>query len=621
MTNMTRKTIILPAAVALAVILVALWQPWRSGTPRGLGLSGGEISPVVVLPFDAGQAGEDRQWLSTGLVDLLATGMSAHPPLRAVRLERFLERIGPLSLRGGITIEAGDAIELFGARSAMAGEILSEDGALTVRLRLLGGDGKSVLYRDEVAIDRLTGIFAAVDGLVENLVTALDWEQPPDIRPAPVSITSSPAAYRHFLMALEDYILSDETSLPRAADHLTLAVAADSAFARAHFLRAKVSDQAQALDIPMAFPEDALIMALRFPGRLPEWEQLYAQGWKAWMVDGDLDGAVSALRRLVRDDREYAWNQGVPLTLGRLLIHQGHWAEAIEELQSYIRSDGIPALKKILGWGQLALAYQITGQLEEAVEALENELALYSDHLGNRTWWIDENMTLALLHFEAARSARQEEVIQRVEQEAGDDARALAIIGLARFRMQQINRAEILTEKALRLSGDAAMAHYVRGLLSLRQRRYWQAVADLEAACTQEFDWDFLYHAALAHELRGDQANSAELWNLLMDVLGGEDPHKVPPEDLGTLGILLSRLDRGEDAVRLGIRAVERFPYPRSKYDLACIHSIQGRKGEALRWLRAACEDGFIRRRQARADFDLEALWYDPDFILLTSPQ
>jgi tetratricopeptide (TPR) repeat protein len=230
-------------------------------------------------------------------------------------------------------------------------------------------------------------------------------------------------------------------------------------------------------------------------------------------------------------------------------------------------------------------------------------------------------MTLALLHFEAARSARQEEVIGQVEQETGDDARALAMIGLARFRMQQINRAEILAEKALRLSGEAAMAHYLRGLLSLRQRRYWQAVADLEAACTQEFDWDYLYHAALAHEHRGDRINSAGLWELLVDVLGGEESHRVPPEDLGTLGILLSRLGRNEEAVRLGIRAVEQFPYPRSKYDLACIHAIQGRKGEALRWLRAACEDGFIRRRQARADFDLEALWYDPDFILLTSPQ
>ena len=619
---MTRKTTFLLSAIAMVmIILLFVWRPWQAGKTRAVGLTGAEISPVAVMPFDTRQAREDWQWLSTGLADLLATGLSSYPPLRAVQLERFLERIGPLSLQGGVTVEPHEAIELFGAGSVVTGQLLSQNGSFMVRLQLVGSDGESVLHRDETAIDGPAGIFDAADRLVEGLVTALEWDQQPVLRPASASITTSLAAYRHFLMAMEDYILSDENSLPRAADHLTLAVAADSGFARAHFLRAKVSDQAQVLDIPMEFPEDALILSLKFPGRLPEWERLYASGWRMWMVDGDLDGAVSRLQKLVQEDRDYAWNQGVPLTLSRLLIHQGRWTEAVEELKTYIRSDGIPALRKILGWGQLALAYQITGRLEEAIEALENELSLYSDHLGNRYWWIDENMTLALLHFEAAQPARLEDVIQRVEQEATGDARALAIVGLARFRMQQINRAEILAEKALRLSGDEAMAHYLRGLISLRHQRYWQAVADLEAACTEEFNWDFLYHAALAHELRGNHSNSAELWELLADVLGGENPQKVPPEDLGTMGILLSRLGRGEEAIQLGIRAVNRFPYPRSQYDLACIHAIQGRKSDALRWLRTACTNGFVGRRQARADFDLEALWYDPEFILLTSPE
>jgi len=618
---MNRKTIVLLMAIALLIITLLIWRPWPSGRPGGLDLASEDINPVVILPFDTRQAGEDWQWLSTGLVDLLATGLSAYPPLRTVQLERFLERIGPLSLKGGLTVKPAEAIGLFGAQSVLTGEIVAQNGSFVLRLRLLGNDGENVLFRDQQTIDRPTGIFGAVDRLVENLVLALQWEHPPALHPTSASITTSLAAYRHYLMATEDYVLSDESSLPRAADHLTLAVAADSGFARAHFLRAKVSDQAQALDIPMEFPEDALIQALKFPQRLPEWERLYASGWRMWMVDGDLDSAVSTLQRLVEKDREYAWNQGVPLTLSRLLIHQGCWTEAVEELQIYIRSDGIPALRRILGWGQLALAYQITGHLEEAIEALENELSLYSDHLGNRYWWIDENMTLALLYFEAAQPTRQEEIIQRVEPEAAGDARALAIMGLARFRMQQINRAEILAEKALRLSGDAAMAHYLRGLIALRHQRYWQAVADLEAACTEEFNWDYLYHAALAHELRGDRTNSSELWELLADVVGGEEPQKVLPEDLGTLGILFSRLGRGEEAIQLGLRAVDTFPYPRAKYDLACIYAIQGKKSDAMRWLRAACADGFIGRRQARSDFDLAALWYDPDFILLTSPE
>ncbi len=623
---MTKNKIPLPSTVLLTVILLiiillSVWRPWEARKPGRLNLSGEDIGPVAILPFDSRQAGEDWQWLSTALVDLLATGLSSSSPLQTVHLERFLEQISPLSLRGGVTVRPIEAIQLFGARSVLTGEIMSQDGSFVVNIRLFGADGESVLYKDQEIIENPDGIFSAIDRLAGALLTALDWEQPPVLRPAAASITSSLPAYHHYLMAIEDYILSDEVSLPRAADHLTLAVAADSGFARAHFLRAKVSDQAQALDISLEFPEDALVLALQFSERLPEWERLYALGWRLWMIDGDLDGAVSTLQKLVLVHRDYAWNQGVPLTLSRLLIHQGRWEEAIEELEIYIRSDEIPNLRRILGWGQLALAHQMTGHLEEAIEATENELSLYSVHLGNRYWWIDENMTLALLCFEAARSARQEEVMQQVEEEASGDLRALAMLGLARFRMQQINRAEILADKALRLSGDAATGYYLRGLLSLRQRRYWQAVADLEAACTQEFNWDFLYHAALAHADRGDRSNSHELWELLVDVLGGDEPQGVPPEDLGTLGILLSRLGRNEQAVELGTRAVDCFPYPQSKYDLACIYAIQGDKGSALRWLRAACADGFVHRRQARADFDLEALWYDPDFILLTSPE
>jgi tetratricopeptide (TPR) repeat protein len=195
------------------------------------------------------------------------------------------------------------------------------------------------------------------------------------------------------------------------------------------------------------------------------------------------------------------------------------------------------------------------------------------------------------------------------------------MMGLAHFRMQEVNRAEILAGKALRKSGDQALAYYLRGLLSLRQKRNWQAVANFEAACSQEFDWDFLYHTAIAHQRRGDGTSARELWGLLVDILGDGDPERVANADLGVLGILLSRLGENERALELGQAAVGRFPYPQAKYDLAAIYAIQGEKNTALEWLRSAYDDGFVNRRQARADFNLENLWYDPDFILLTSPQ
>jgi tetratricopeptide (TPR) repeat protein len=623
---MMKKSGILSLAAILTlafivIVLAVFWHPWRS--ERGLRpkLVPVEISPVIVLPFDTTRLDEEWEWLSTGLVDLFATRFNVLPPLKAVRLERLLEEISPLSLRGGMAMTAPEALDLFQARSALAGQIWSQNGSFHLKIKILRDDGHTLLMKEEQVLVSPEFLFEAIDSLSGWFIESLEWETVPRIDPLSMIITSSLPAYHHYIMAVEDYILSDDFSLPRAADHLTLATAADSSFARAHFLRAKVSDQAQALDIPMEFPEESLVQALQFPERLPPWEQLYATGWNLWLQEGDLPGAVSTLRHLTQTYREYAWHEGVPLTLGRLLAHQGRWPEAVKELEAYVRSAESPTLRKILGWGQLATANRVMGRLDGTIEALEKELSMYPEQQRNRLWWIDENLTLALLYFERGETALMEEVMSRVSETAAEDPRGVAMMGLAHFRMQQINRAEILAEKALRQSGDQALAHYLRGLLSLRQKRNWQAVANLEAACSQEFDWDFLYHTAIAHQRRGDSNSARELWGLLMDILGYEGVERVASADLGVLGILLSRMGQNEKALELGQAAVSRFPYPQAKYDLAAIYAIQGEKNMALQWLRSAYDDGFVNRRQARADFNMENLWYDPDFILLTSPE
>jgi tetratricopeptide (TPR) repeat protein len=448
---------------------------------------------------------------------------------------------------------------------------------------------------------------------------ALDWETPPQYPSLAEVTTSSLPAYHHYVMAVEDYIISDDNSLPRAADHLRLATAADSTFARAHFLRAKVYDQALALDLPLEFAEHALILANFFSGRLPPWERQYAKGWQQWLVDGDLEGAVSTLKDLTETQKDYAWLEGVPLTLGRLLAHLGRWPDAVAQLKSYAHSEKTPTLRRALAWGQLAVAYQLTGDLDAAIEAIESELSMVSDRHGNRYWWIGEMAALALLYFEKGETEMSENLLLGAQEVASDDPRGLSMIGVTRFQMQQINRAETLAERILRIDRGNASGHYLRGLLSLKRKKYWPAVADLEAAASQEFDWDFLYHAAIAHAKRGDENSAGELLTLLIDILGGDAPGLVGPADRGTMGILLGRLGQHEEALTQGLAAVNEFPYPQAKYDLACIYAIAGDRLKAMEWLRAAFAEGYLSRRQARSDFNLENLWYDPDFILLTS--
>ena len=70
------------------------------------------------------------------------------------------------------------------------------------------------------------------------------------------------------------------------------------------------------------------------------------------------------------------------------------------------------------------------------------------------------------------------------------------------------------------------------------------------------------------------------------------------------------------------IHAADLYHYhcdPDDHWDLASIYAIQGDRSKAMEWLRTAFNEGFLNRRQSRIDFNLENLWYDPDFILLTS--
>jgi tetratricopeptide (TPR) repeat protein len=610
---------ILILALAILIILLIVWRPWRNWGPDRASPEAPGMSPLVVFPFGTGGIDEDWRWLGTGLVDMFATRLNHLPPLRTVTLEQILEVTGPPSPGSGPGLSAEEALHHFQAEAALTGDISSLGTGFRLNIRLLGEKETEPLLEHYLVADGYDELFEAVDSLGNEVMEALGWTSPDPLPPIAQMTTPSLLAYRHYVMAVLDYIISDDASLPRATDHLKLAVAVDSTFARAHFLLAKVCDQARAMGIPQGSVEEPLAMANGFANRLPEWERQYARGWQLWLVQGDLDGAVAVLAELSERHRDYAWHEGVPLTLGRLLAHQGQWPQAIQQLRSYVGAEETPEIRKALGWGQLATAYQMTGDIAGSIEAVKMELSLFSGRPGNLYWRIQENMTLALLHFENEQTQLVEELLAQTEQLADGDARGLAMIGLTRFRMRQEKIAQALARKALRLEEDLAPAHYLQGLLFLQRKEHWRAVADLEAACSMEFNWDYLYHAGLAHSKRGDRQIAEELLELMVEFLGGEASQAVEPADLGMMGILLSRLGRYEEALAYGLRALQRYPCPQAKYDLASIYAIQGDRSKAMEWLRTAFNEGFLNRRQSRTDFNLENLWFDPDFILLTA--
>jgi tetratricopeptide (TPR) repeat protein len=127
-----------------------------------------------------------------------------------------------------------------------------------------------------------------------------------------------------------------------------------------------------------------------------------------------------------------------------------------------------------------------------------------------------------------------------------------------------------------------------------------------------------LVQEARAHFGRQDWAKAVGAYEQVVRV----NPYSG--QDWYQYGFAFHSLARHDEAVKVWAKSVELGYQPANGlYNIACAHSLAGRKDEAIAWLQKAIDAGFTQEETIRTDADLDPIRADPRFkkIFGTPPE
>jgi len=220
----------LGSCLALAT-LVGL--SWRSGAAanRGVGLGAGGRPSIAILPFENATGAPEAEWLTTGVPNMLLTGLAQ---------TRGLDLVGARRLReASEQTEAGDTgasderrlmaiARSAGAGAVVVGTVYSSGGEVRIDAQVEDLATGRVLAADRV---RGTQVFVLVDELAARIRGGLGFHQGAEVlRTSDVS-SASLAAYRLYSEGMDALV---ELNWSEAERKLDEAVRLDPAFAEAH---------------------------------------------------------------------------------------------------------------------------------------------------------------------------------------------------------------------------------------------------------------------------------------------------------------------------------------------------------------------------------------------------
>ncbi|HKG92306.1 MAG TPA: BTAD domain-containing putative transcriptional regulator [Gemmatimonadaceae bacterium] len=283
--------ILVSAVLALAA---SRYDTGGDGAPRAApapALPERDILRVVVLPF-AVAGGPAHDYLREAVADLLSTGLDGAGRLRTVRPEAAASAAAALYVTGTVHEAAGR----LRVRAALH-ERAKGDGAEPIATATAEGDSGR--------------LFDLVDALAAQLLTAWPADPAGRLGRAAARTTSSLPALKAFLAGEHALRAGRMTA---AAEAFGRAVAADSAFALAHY---RLSMATLAADLPGAQAALADERALRYSDRLSEHEQILVRAYVAFRK-ADTETAEQLYRGLtaVYPDDVEAWRQ-----LGETYFH------------------------------------------------------------------------------------------------------------------------------------------------------------------------------------------------------------------------------------------------------------------------------------------------------------
>ena len=376
--------------MAIAALVIATWKE----APPGPGAAGRQA--LAILPFDDRSDDPAQAWLSSGVASMLVTSLAQTPGLDVIGTDRLETSFRELGLSPTDRSAGHQAARRAGAGAVLVGTIFKagSDTRLDVQVHDLA-TGRVVVARSARGSD----VFGLVDGIAQEVRTALDVARRSNARPLRDVTTASLGAYEMYAKAQR------ARHNNRYGDARTLfeeALRIDPAFTLA---RAQLVEILERLGEEGAAEAGRQIVSTQL-NRLPERQRLLTEALHEHDTNPAL--AVELLERLLKryPDEEEAydlivhaythtrdpayhkktlafmqrWARAIPGPgsghfhnhYGYAYIEHGLFTEAEREFRAYIRVSPDEAN----GYDSLAELFLITGRPALSVEYYDKALKL-----------------------------------------------------------------------------------------------------------------------------------------------------------------------------------------------------------------------------------------------------
>ncbi|MGH9462693.1 MAG: protein kinase domain-containing protein [Vicinamibacteria bacterium] len=396
------------AAVVLGLVAIGFYLGGRRvPTEAGIGATG--RPSIAVMYFEDHTGAEEIRWLSSGLPNMLLTGLAQTPGLDVVssqRIHEILKQIGQENLASIDKSLVADVARRAGAGAVLVGSIYKAGEEIRIDVQLEDIGSGRILSAESV---RGPDVFPLVDELTGRIRTSLNLTDRPAGRSIAEVTTPSLEAYQSYSQGLEAI---RNVRFVDARNLFEKAVELDPSFAMAYFELSKilpgVGESARAEEYKKKVQENL--------DRLPERERLTVEA--QWASErGDFERAVETYEGIVAKypDEGDAWQDlahiyeahlneqekaldtyerglkavpqygGLRNGYGYYLLWAGRYPEAIRQFETYADlSPGEPNPQD-----SLAEAYLITGQPERALERYTRVLETDPNFIpsyGGRAW-------------------------------------------------------------------------------------------------------------------------------------------------------------------------------------------------------------------------------------------
>ena len=188
--------------------------------------------------------------------------------------------------------------------------------------------------------------------------------------------------------------------------------------------------------------------------------------------------------------------------------------------------------------------------------------------------------------------------------------------GFALLQSKRLEEAEAEFQAAIRLDPSQFEARYFYARACFAQGRLEDAARLFQEASEVREDYQAAFFAAQALEALGRESEATEGYQRALAV--AEKHMELNPDDprAATMrAVSLCRVGEREAGLHWAERALEIDPQDAGvRYNVACLYSLEGQTGEAIRCLERAVEAGFGHRDWIEQDPDLDALREHPRF-------